>query len=143
MPFIRYRMGDVGEVVSADCGCGRRLQLLKNLLGRTGEIFFTKSGRMISPNFWCRVFMSASHADRVKRFQVVYTREKNLRISIQRGDAYNAGTEQYIRSMIEENFTPDTSLEIRYVDRIEPTVSGKYLMVVNEAERQGEAPWNQ
>ncbi len=141
MPFIRYRMGDVAEVAPAGCGCGRQLQLLKNLLGRTGEIFHTKSGRMISPNFWCRVFMSSEHADRIRRFQVVYTREKNLRIAIQRGDGYDEGTEWYIRSAVADNFTPDTELAIVYVDRIEPTVSGKYLMVINEAKQQ-EATWN-
>ena len=29
MPFIRYRMGDLGKVAGPDCLCGRKLQLLK------------------------------------------------------------------------------------------------------------------
>jgi phenylacetate-CoA ligase len=133
MPFIRYQMGDIAEVAPSDCSCGRQLHLLKNLLGRTGEIFQSKAGRMISPNFWCRVFMSGAHAGQIRRFQVIYTRERDLRIIIEKADTYTESTEQYLKTTIADNFSPDTSLEIEYVDRIAPSVSGKYQMVVNEA----------
>ena len=76
MPFIRYRMGDIGDVKPSRCQCGRTLQVIENLLGRTGEIFITKDGRMISPNFWCRTFMSGKVSGAIRRFQVVYTRTK-------------------------------------------------------------------
>lgn len=133
MPFLRYRMGDIGSVGNRRCGCGRSLQVLSSLVGRTGEIFIAKDGRMISPNFWCRVFMTDRFAGQIRRFQVVYTKERNLRVLIVKGPGYSAETEKYIKDTVGENFSPDTRLEFEYVAGIRPNVSGKYQMVVNEA----------
>lgn len=136
MPLLRYRMGDLGSVGDGGCACGRTLQVLSNLLGRTGEVFVAKDGRMISPNFWCRVFMSDRYAGQIRRFQVVYTKEKNLRIVIARGPGYSEEAETYIREVVRTNFSADTRLDFEYVAEILPQVSGKYQMVVNEAKPQ-------
>jgi phenylacetate-CoA ligase len=133
MPFLRYRMGDIGRVSERKCTCGRTLQVLDNLLGRTGEIFRTRDGRMISPNFWCRVFMSDRFAGQIRRFQVVYTKEKNLRILVVKGPGYSPEAEKYIKDSVGANFSPDTRVDFEYVSEIRPRVSGKYQMVVNEA----------
>lgn len=133
MPFLRYRMGDIGSVGSRRCACGRSHQVLSSLIGRTGEIFITKEGRMISPNFWCRVFMSDRFAGQIHRFQVVYTKEKNLRILVVKGPGYSVEAENHIKDTVGANFSPDTRLYFEYVSEIRPRVSGKYQMVVNEA----------
>jgi phenylacetate-CoA ligase len=133
MPFIRYRMGDVGKIAPSTCSCGRKLQVIENLLGRTGEIFIDKDGRMFSPNFWCRTFMSAEHARNIRRFQVIYTKEKNLKIYVERGPGYTSETEKYIQDMVRSNFSSDTELTVVYVSKIEAQLSGKYQMVINEA----------
>jgi phenylacetate-CoA ligase len=135
MPFLRFRMGDVGATVSSTCACGRTLQVLTGILGRTGEVFIAKDGRMISPNFWGRVFMSDQHPGHISRFQVVYTKDKNLRIRIVKGAGYSAGTEKYIRGIVRENFSADTKLDFEYLEEIRPQVSGKYQLVVNEGNR--------
>jgi phenylacetate-CoA ligase len=136
MPFIRYRMGDIGNVALSRCSCGRTLQVLENLLGRTGEIFITKNGRMISPNFWCRTFMSGQISGAVRRFQVIYTKRKDLKIKIEKDTGYSSETEHYIRETVIKNFSTDTELTIEYLTKIEAQISGKYQMVVNEARMQ-------
>lgn len=133
MPFIRYRMGDVGEITRSDCACGRTLQVLTNFLGRTGEVFQSKEGRMISPNFWCRTFMSGKVSGAIRRFQVVYTKSRDLRIKVERDTGYTEETEEYLRDTIARNFSSETKLEVEYVSKIHPEISGKYQMVVNEA----------
>ena len=132
MPFIRYRMGDLASVIDSKCGCGRTLQVLDDLLGRTGEVFITKGGRMISPNFWCRTFMSGKISGAVKRFQIIYTKDKDIKIKLEKDKGYSDDTENYIREMIRKNFTSTTELTLEFVAKIEPEISGKYLMVVNE-----------
>ena len=138
MPFIRFRMGDVGEIKPSDCGCGRSLDILANLLGRTGEIFVAKDGRMISPNFWCRTFMHGKVSGAVRRFQVIYTKEKNLRIKIEKDTGFSEETEAYLKDMVGKNFSPDTELTFDYVPKIAPQLSGKYQMVVNESKAREE-----
>ena len=138
MPFIRYRMGDIGKVADSTCGCGRKLQVLQDFLGRTGEVYRTRDGRMISPNFWCRTFMNVKLSDAVKRFQVVYVRDDFMRIRIVKSPAYNESTEQLLRNHLEKNFPGDMNIEFDYVPEIRPQVSGKYQMVVNEIARREE-----
>ncbi len=137
MPFIRYRMGDIGKVGPSRCSCGKPLQTVAELLGRTGEVFLTKDGRMISPNFWCRVFMSEEHSESIRRFRVIYTKEKDIRIQIECGPDYSTKTERYITDTVKSNFSNDTACAVECVPAIEPEVSGKYLMVVNEELEMG------
>jgi phenylacetate-CoA ligase len=135
MPFIRYRMGDVGRVASSssDCSCGRSLQVLKDFLGRTGEIFITRDGRMISPNFWCRTFMNDGIANAFKRFQVIYKKDGNIRIRLVRKNNNSHEAESLLKEFLKKNFHSDIKISLDYVEKIEHQISGKYQMVVNEA----------
>ena len=132
MPFIRYRMGDIGRTAESVCGCGRKLQMLQDLLGRTGEVFRARDGRMISPNFWGRIFMNTALSDAIERFQVVYVSEGLIRLRIVKGEIYSEATERVLRDSLKKNFPRDMTFEFAYVQEIKPQVSGKYQMVVNE-----------
>jgi phenylacetate-CoA ligase len=132
MPFIRYRMGDVGSVALSRCGCGRTLQVIEDLLGRTGEIFTTREGRMISPNFWCRTFMDGRFAEAVKRFQVIYRGDDALIVRMVRGENFSNDVELHLRSHLERNFDQGFTIGFEYVEEIKPLLSGKYRMVIHE-----------
>ena len=132
MPFIRFRMGDVGIVDSSGCACGRSLQVIRQFLGRTGEIFITKDGRMISPNFWYRVFMDEERGKAVDRFQVVYSGRDSVRVRIVRNSRFTAGTEADLKAYLHRNFHPEIRVEFDYVDDIQSGRTGKYQMVVRE-----------
>ena len=132
MPFIRYRMGDLGVIAKSDCQCGLPLPVIKNFLGRTGEIFITRDGKMIAPNFWCRTFMDEERSRSIERFQVIYTKEKDLRIKIVINQNFTDKIESDLRKFLEKNFHKDTKIDFIYVDKIDPQISGKYQMVVKE-----------
>jgi phenylacetate-CoA ligase len=132
MPFIRYRMGDIARVAPSRCACGRSLQVLEEFVGRTGEIFTTRDGRMIPPNFWCRLFMAREIPGAVQRFQVMYTKDRNIVVRIARGPGFNGATEAYLNRAMHDNFAPATEFRIEFVDEIKPAVSGKYQMVYQE-----------
>lgn len=135
MPFIRYRMGDVGSISSDQCACGRTLQKLENLLGRTGEIFTTKDGRMISPNFWCRTFMNPALSEKIIRFQVIYKATDDILIHLVRGNGFDQSTEEQLYRFLRENFSKDIRIAFQFVNDIRPKISGKYEMVINEMAR--------
>lgn len=134
MPFIRYRLGDLGRPASSRCGCGRTLQVMEDFLGRTGEIFVTKDGRMIPPNFWCRFFMVDGQSKFVERFQVVYRRSDYISIRIVKREGYSERTEEDMKRILRKNFSADVHFDFEYVPRIDPQISGKYQMVVNETQ---------
>ncbi|MCJ7500802.1 hypothetical protein MUP29_11165 [bacterium] len=134
MPFIRYRMGDIGKVSPSRCSCGRSLAVLEDLLGRTGEIFVTQSGRMISPNFWCRTFMNPDLGGKIERFQVVYRPEDTILIRIVKGTGFTKETEEGLRRHLQNNFKGSVTPLFEYRDEIQARISGKYEMVVNETQ---------
>lgn len=136
MPFIRYRLGDLGRVASSRCACGRGLQTIEDFLGRTGEIFLTKDGRMIPPNFWCRFFMIDGQSQMVERFQVIYRRNDHVSIRIVKRPGYSKRVEEDMQRILRKNFSSDVHFEFEYVPRIDPQISGKYQMVVNETGTQ-------
>ena len=48
MPFIRYKIGDVGRYSSDLCACGRALPLLQSLEGRINDLIITPDNKTIS-----------------------------------------------------------------------------------------------
>jgi len=132
MPFVRYRLGDVGSLSTEGCPCGRGHVVLGNLLGRSGEIFRTEDGRVIAPNFWCRTFMGPGTSDAVERFQVILRRDGAIRFRVVARESYSEEIESQIRSYLAQNLQPGTRLEFDYVPKIDPQPSGKYQMVIDE-----------
>jgi phenylacetate-CoA ligase len=138
MPFLRYRIGDMAELGGSDCPCGRSLIALKKIMGRVGEVFKTKDGRLLEPGFWCFAFMAGRPSQDVERFQVVYRRNDLIRFRIVPRRGYSAQTEAELRHFIEKNIPSGMEFEFEYVPDIKPQPSGKYLIVVNEIEQPEE-----
>ncbi len=133
MPFIRYRMGDIGQLEHTACQCGRSLKVMSRLKGRSVEEFVTKDGRHIFPDFWCVMFMSEKIPQAVNRFQIIYKKNKDVHVRIEKGYKFSEETEEYIFSEMEKKFSPETHWAIEYVPLIKPQISGKYQIVINEA----------
>ncbi len=47
-PFIRYKIGDIGQITDKECPCGRKSVMFKKVIGRNLDIIRTPSGRIIS-----------------------------------------------------------------------------------------------
>jgi phenylacetate-CoA ligase len=133
MPFIRYRMGDVGDVAPATCSCGRSLLLIKDFQGRTGEVFFTRDGRMLAPNFWMRTFMVGRQSQTIERWQVHYRKDRSIHLRLVPRPNFTPETEADLRRHLEKNLSTVTPVDFEYVQRIERHPSGKDMLIVNDA----------
>ncbi|MBL4575425.1 MAG: phenylacetate--CoA ligase family protein [Opitutaceae bacterium] len=133
MPFIRYHTGDVGTFSDSECACGMKLKTLKELTGRTGEIFRTDDGRMIPAGLWCHLFMDAKLDSAVRRFQIVYRPENQIVIRIVKGTTYNEGTEPHLKATIQQNIGSTIKLKFEYLETIPAQPSGKRPIILNEA----------
>ncbi len=132
MPFIRFRTGDLGFIANSICSCGKNLPFIREFVGRTGEVFNTNDGRMISPNFWCRTFMDKNRSQAVKRFQVIYKKDGNIDILLVKTDKFDAKVEVDFIKYLNKNFGSETKIQLKQVNEIIPTTSGKYQMVIKE-----------
>ncbi len=101
MPFIRYRLGDVGHLPDGHCPCGRTLRLVSQVLGRSGELYRLGSGRMLSPNFWSHIFRDDQLVHTVNRYQVVYKPKDNISIRIVPGKGFDSATRRYLRRQLD------------------------------------------
>ena len=132
MPFLRYRIGDFGKLSRKVCTCGRSLLVLDEILGRTGEIFHTRDGRMLSPNFWCRAFMNKGLNGNINRFQIVYKSDNEIQIKIVQADTYSKDSEDELLRFLKKNFHQSMNIYLTYVNEIKQSTSGKYQMIINE-----------
>jgi len=132
MPFIRYRMGDIGSVSESTCSCGRKLQVLNSLVGRTYELFTTRDGRMISPNFWLHLFRRENVAGFIKRFQITYKKDGNILIKIVPKPGHSMETEPELRQLVAASLENQAILDWTYVAEITPEPSGKIPIVKHE-----------
>jgi phenylacetate-CoA ligase len=132
MPFLRYRIGDMVELGDTPCTCGRSLGVLKNILGRIGDVYTTRDGRLIEPGFWCHAFMVGRQTQDVEKFQVVYRPNDKILFRIIPRRDYSQQTEEDLRALMRTHFPPDVQFEFEYVSDIKPQPSGKCPIVVNE-----------
>ncbi len=138
MPFLRYRIGDLVEFGEGACSCGRSLSVIKSILGRFGEVFKTKDGRLIEPTFWCLAFMVGRQSQDVERFQVIYRPNDRILFRIIRRPGYTEQTEAELRILMDKHFQSGIQFDFEYVSDIRPQPSGKSPIVVNESERPEE-----
>ena len=68
----------------------------------TYELFTTRDGRMISPNFWLHLFRRESVAGFIKRFQVNYRENGNILVRIVKKQAKAALVQQDRHSALSE-----------------------------------------
>jgi phenylacetate-CoA ligase len=138
MPFLRYRIGDMAEFAENTCSCGRSLSVLKSILGRTGDVFKMKDGRLIEPGFWCHAFMVGRQSQDVEKFQVVYRHNDRILFRVIPRASYSGQTEAELRNLMEQHFQSAIQFDFEYVSDIKPQASGKCPIVVNEIEQQEE-----
>jgi phenylacetate-CoA ligase len=127
MPFIRYRIGDVGLLNNSSCPCGRGLPVITGIDGRVLEVLRTQDGRVISPILWRHVLKDVVEA---KEYEVRQTKLDEIVISMVLDGPLSVRSETLLRQEMAKVFTPATRVTIRPVDAIPRLPSGKRRLSV-------------
>jgi phenylacetate-CoA ligase len=131
MPFIRYVNGDVATRSSSDearCACGRGLPRLRRIDGRRLDAIRTTDGRILPGEFFPHMLKDVAG---VRRFQVVQERLDTFTVCIVPGPGFDAAQEAYVRREIAKVLGDGAAVEIRRVDDIPLTASGKLRVTVS------------
>jgi phenylacetate-CoA ligase len=136
MSFIRYDTGDLGNILSEDnsCACGRGYRLLKEIIGRSSDILITPDGKNVQ-GWYLAMTVQEIWKDQVKEFQVVQeTPEKII---------YNVVPEKHFDELLFEKIQQNMNerglhweIDLRIVDEIERTPSGKYRFIINKIPKE-------
>jgi len=126
MPLIRYQINDYATI-SEECNCGRGLPVIKQILGRSRNMFVLPSGERFYPSLSIALGKLAKAAPDVKQVQIVQLSIKNVVIRmVARGDKISTSQETSVKSIIGAALGNRFNLDIDYLDDIPRSSSGKF-----------------
>lgn len=135
MPFIRYRIGDLGTYVdeSEKCKCGRELLLIGEIVGRALDTVVAPSGKLLHAHTFNYIIRSAINrgAD-IKEFKIVQKDRYKLLIKIVAPRDLNEEHRNYIAEQITDFMGEGIKIEFEQVESIPLEKSGKFSFFVSE-----------
>jgi len=124
MPLIRYCVGDLGVVSDRVCGCGRRLPLMERVTGRLADFLKRPDGSLVAGVSLVERTLTAIPG--IEQMQLVQDELHRVRANIVRDGCFNAISEQRLLRELQTVFGGEVKIDVRYVDRLDQTRSGKY-----------------
>lgn len=130
-PFIRYHVGDVGQLSDAVCRCGRGLPMMQVVCGRATDMFKTKDGQAVHGEFFTHLFYGISE---VKQFQVVQKSYDHMVVSIVEKAPLPPERLVFLERAIKDVMKSDVKVEFQFLESIPLKASGKYRFTISEVE---------
>jgi phenylacetate-CoA ligase len=134
MPFIRYEIGDFGVLSNEICPCGRKLPIMKSVKGRILDTIVTPEGKMLTGEFFPAIFADYNIKG-IEEYQIIQKRKDKLIIKLVKGKNFSDSDLNLYINIIKKNVGDQMNIEVQFVDKIEPTISGKSRYVVSEVNR--------
>ncbi len=129
MPFIRYKIGDLGVATQRTCPCGRGLPLLQRVEGRVLDVIRTPDGRTVPGEFFPHLLKEFSA---VKQFQVVQKRTDLLQIKLVLHEGNHDDQLRRIEQEIRRVLGGAITVNVEPVAAIPQTASGKFRVTISE-----------
>lgn len=128
MPFIRYRTGDVGRLLSGRCSCGRGLAMMDVVSGRSTDFLYTPDGQI---KHALSIIYPLREMEGVAQFRVTQHEDFSVTVDIVAEDCGISA--ESVRGCIRPVLGEKIDVRVNRVDRIEQTASGKFRYVVSHA----------
>ena len=129
MPFIRYRIGDIGRLSDEMCPCGNQLPILAELLGRTTATFRTETGTLIHGGYFTQQFYGIKG---VVQFQIIQETFKHCVLKLVVDTQWEAGTRDLLIQKIQEVLGEEVVVTVKFVADIPLSVSGKRAYTISK-----------
>jgi phenylacetate-coenzyme A ligase PaaK-like adenylate-forming protein len=132
LPFIRYRIGDLGTAMdsTAACACGRGLPRVGNIEGRVQSIIQGSSGQFLPGSFFPHYLKEFDHA--INRFQVVQERTGAITFYVVKGGRYSDEALEEVLATFRKYLGDDMEIDVQFVDNVELVRTGKRLSSISK-----------
>jgi phenylacetate-CoA ligase len=129
MPFIRYKIGDMGILRKEKCKCGRNTLLLKRVIGRTTDNFILKNGRIVHGEYFTHLFYGL---EGIKEFQFVQEKIDRFILYIVKDENFDVNIINKLEQEIKNVVGKDSQLDILFVESVPKTPTGKYRFTISK-----------
>ena len=124
MPFIRYRIEDLGVPAMRACSCGRGAPLMERLTGRVADYLKRRDGSMVAGVSLVERTLTAIPG--IEQLQIVQPAMDQLVLNVVRAPDFTPATEQALVAEFAAVFGAGVEVTAHYVERIPQERSGKY-----------------
>ena len=129
MPFIRYRIGDIGILSDELCLCGNQLPILDDLLGRTTATFRTRTGTLVHGGYFTQQFYGV---DGVSQFQIIQESLKHCVLKLVINERWTEAARRYLVQSIQRGLGGDVVVTVEFVEEIPLSTSGKREFTISK-----------
>jgi phenylacetate-CoA ligase len=127
MPFIRYDLGDSGRLIEGECACGSPFPIMEMGVCRHNDLIKTPGGKQIHPGVFNHLLDGLTQ---IRQFQWVQRELNRLELNLVCAEILNAETLARIEAELHAKVDALMQLDVRYVDEIPRSVSGKHRFVI-------------
>ncbi len=135
MPFIRYRIGDIGEWKAQPCSCGCPLPVMQLHTGKATDTVVTQSGKRYSSEIFDYLNLALLDLQRrpFKQYQIIQTKPSTFTIRYVRSNEFLESDLALFRKIF-QNTMPDSELQLEFeqVLEIQPESSGKIRYFISK-----------
>ena len=129
MPFIRYRIGDIGRLSDEVCSCGNQLPILADLLGRSTATFRTRTGTLIHGGYFTQQFYNVIGVD---QFQLIQETLKRCVLKVVINAQWTEAARRYMVQGIQGALGADVIVTVKFVEEIPLPTSGKREFTISK-----------
>ncbi|MGF1595522.1 MAG: phenylacetate--CoA ligase family protein [Acidimicrobiales bacterium] len=127
LPFIRYRVGDIGALGPDPCPCGQPGRSLSRVTGRTGDFVKLPDGTELTP---AAFFVPFNEATGVRRWQIVQPDRQRLVVRIEAREGFDDGDRALILKWVEDRTRHQLAVDLTETAPFELTRGGKHRIVI-------------
>jgi phenylacetate-CoA ligase len=124
MPFIRYRIEDVGVPTDRVCPCGRGAPLIERVTGRVADYLKRADGSLVAGVSLVERTLTAIAG--IEQLQVVQSSREEIVLNVVRAADFSAASEAKLLAEFAAVFGPGIAFRPVYLTSIPQERSGKY-----------------
>jgi len=126
MPVIRYDLGDVGELSTRECGCGRESPTVRSIDGRIESYVITADGRQLG-----QLDFLFKTTTQIKEAQLIQESIDNLYVKVVPAPGYSKKDEDQLVADIRRYLGDKIAIRVIRVGEIPRETNGKFRQIVS------------
>jgi phenylacetate-CoA ligase len=138
MPLIRYKINDCALISAGTCACGRGYPRVKQITGRTGDIFILPNGDCVPGIALTNRILQVCPG--LSKLQVIQDTVEEFRLRFVPGPGFSSADLELLRGNLKKFFPDQLYWKFEQVSDIVRERSGKTRFCISHVSRPSAAP---